>query len=84
MTFYLSHLSENHQRSHIEGSGISLEIAAERGYRTAHGRSELPEAFKSYQRRAPALVVPMYSPDGKTTGHQIRPDNPRKDRRSKR
>jgi len=59
----------------LEESGIAPEIAAERGYRTA-GRSGVPEAFRRYQRR-PGLLVPMYSPDGTTTSHQLRPDAPR-------
>jgi hypothetical protein len=83
MTSYPSQLSATHEGQLLEESGIAPERVAERGYRTATRRSELPDAFKSYQRRAPALVVPMHSPDGKTTGHQIRPDNPRKARRGK-
>jgi hypothetical protein len=66
----------------LEESGISEEIAAERGYRTARRRSEVPEAFKDYQRR-PGLVAPMFSPDGVTRGVQLRPDKPRKNKRGK-
>jgi hypothetical protein len=58
-------------------SGIDPGVAAERGYYTARRRSEVPEAFKDYQRKA-GLVVPMFSPDGETTGYQLRPDRPRK------
>jgi len=58
-------------------SGISPEVARERGYYTARRRSEVPEAFKYYQRK-PGLVVPMFSPDGETVGYQLRPDKPRK------
>jgi hypothetical protein len=61
----------------FEESGISHEIAEERGYYTARRRSEVPEAFKDYQRK-PGLVVPMFSPDGETVGYQLRPDRPRK------
>jgi hypothetical protein len=70
-------LSASHQKMLFEESGISSDVAAERGYYTARSRSELPEAFKDYQRRR-GLVVPMYSPDGETIGHQLRPDRPRK------
>jgi hypothetical protein len=59
-------------------SGISPEVAAERGYYTARKRSDVPQAFKDYQRK-PGLVVPMFSPDGETVGYQLRPDRPRKD-----
>ncbi|PLS85040.1 MAG: hypothetical protein CYG60_14725, partial [Actinobacteria bacterium] len=61
----------------FEESGISPDVAAERGYYTARRRSEVPDVFKDYQRKA-GLVVPMYSPDGETVGYQLRPDKPRK------
>src|SRR5215204_5844576 len=70
-------LSDSHRRMLFEESGISPAVATERGYYTARRRSEAPEAFKGYQRK-PGLVVPMFSPDGKTTGFQLRPDRPRK------
>jgi len=61
----------------FEGSGISPEVAAARGYRTIRHRSEAPPEFKDYQRRA-GLLIPLYSPDGGTAGYQLRPDKPRK------
>jgi hypothetical protein len=61
----------------FEESGIHPDVAAERGYYTARKRSEVPEAFRNYQCKT-GLVVPMYSPDGETTGYQLRPDRPRK------
>ena len=70
-------LSDSHRRMVFEESGISPDVAAERGYYTARKRSEVPEVFKDYQRRA-GLVVPMFSPDGETVGYQLRPDKPRK------
>ncbi len=66
----------------LEESGIYPEVAAQRGYRTVRSRTELLE-FKKYQRRAPGLHIPTYSPDGTTTSAQLRPDNPRKDKRGK-
>ena len=75
----LADLSEEHRRMLLEESGISLDVAAKRGYYTARTRAEVPEAFAGYQRR-PGLVAPMLSADGKTLGWQIRPDNPRKDK----
>lgn len=71
-------LSQEHRRMLLEESGISPDVAAERGYYTARRRSEIPEAFSSYQRRL-GLVVPMFSPDGERVGYQLRPDRPRKD-----
>jgi hypothetical protein len=71
-------LSDSHCRMLYDESGISANVAAERGYFTARRRSEVPEAFKDYQRR-PGLVVPMFSPDGETVGYQLRPNKPRRD-----
>lgn len=75
-------LSSDHTRMLLDESGISPEIAAERGYRTVRRRAELSE-YKAYQRRVPALLVPVYSPDGETTLSQLRPDNSRKDKKGK-
>jgi hypothetical protein len=61
-------------------SGIDAGVVSERGYETVTRRSELLE-FGEKQRRAspdaPALRVPMYSPDGVTRLSQIRPHTPR-------
>jgi hypothetical protein len=70
-------LSDSHRRMLFEESGISPDVAEERGYYTARSRSEVPEAFKDYQRK-PGLVVPMFSPDGETVAYQLRTDKPRK------
>jgi hypothetical protein len=58
-------------------SAISPEVAAARGYRTIRRRSEVPDAFPGWQRRL-GLLVPTFSPDGVTSGYQLRPDRPRK------
>jgi hypothetical protein len=70
-------LSERHRQMLYGESGNSLDVVAERGYRTCQRRDAFPPEFKRYQRRVPALVIPMYSPDALTTRHQIRPDKPR-------
>ena len=57
-------------------SGISPEVAAERGYHTARLRSQVPEALKDYQRR-PGLVIPVLTPSGERRV-RLRPDRPRK------
>ena len=69
-------LSDSHRRMLYEESGISPDVAEERGYYTARRRSEVPEAFKDYQRR-PGLVIPVLTPSG---AHRVRlrPDRPRK------
>ena len=76
------HLSSKHSHMLLHESGIDPVRAAERDYRTIRSRAELL-GFKKYQRRAPALRIPLYSPDGITQSCQLRPDNPRKDRKAK-
>ncbi len=70
-------LSQEHRRILEVASAIDRDVAAERGYYTARRGADVPEVFKHYQRK-PGLVVPMYSPDGKTVSYQLRPDRPRK------
>src|SRR5215207_11477826 len=81
MAFYPNHesctLSDSHQEMLYDKSGIDSSVVAERGYYTARKRSEVPEDFKDYQRRV-GLVIPMFSPNGKTVGYQLRPNRPRK------
>jgi len=61
-----------------EGSGISVDVIRERGYRSVLGRSELETlGFSSAQRRAPGILIPLWSVDGKEAGFQFRPDHPR-------
>lgn len=67
--------SEHHRMLNVE-SDIDAGVIAERGYFSAHSRADVPDAFSAGQKRAGALIIPMYSPDGTTTGHQIRPDKP--------
>ncbi len=64
-------LSEEHRRELEEGSGISPEVIAARGYYTAHKPAELPATFPRWQRR-PGLVVPGLSPSG-ARFHQYKP-----------
>lgn len=72
-------LSKDHLSMLLDESAIDPEIVRGRGYRTSPGRADAPATFKPYQRRA-GLVMPMYSPDGESTSHQLRPDRPRKDK----
>ncbi len=77
-------LLEEHRREIEDGSGVSPEIRVGRGYYSVTRRAELEGTpLKDYQRRAPAWVAPMYSPDGETTSLQIKPKNPRKDKKGK-
>jgi hypothetical protein len=73
-------LSKEHLRCLIEESGISEEAIRARGYRTAATVEEVEAlGFEEYQRRAPALVLPVHRINGKQVFHRIRPDDPRTD-----
>jgi hypothetical protein len=67
-------LSDSHSRQ-LKSSDIALHVAAARGYRTIRHRSEVPDEFADWQRRL-GLLVPTPSPDGKTKGHQLKPNKP--------
>src|SRR5215210_3730768 len=68
----------HHRRMLLEESGISPAVVAERGYYRAKTKAELARlGFSERQRRAVALVIPMYSPAGELVTHQIKPDSPR-------
>lgn len=63
---------------HLKASAISLDVIKERGYTTVMGRKVLKDAgFSPAQQRAPGILMPLYSPDGSSSGLQYRPDHPR-------
>ncbi len=74
------HLSRKHSHMLLHESGIDPAVAEERGYETVTSRAELLD-FSKKQRRAspdaPALRVPLHSPDGITRLPQIKPHTPR-------
>jgi len=71
-------------RELIVRSAITPEVAAARGYFSAGEKRELEVlGFADYQRRVPALVVPLHDVHGQVVTHQIRPDIPRKKRGGK-
>lgn len=73
---HLTHLSE--------GSGISLDVIKERGYRSILGKNELAKAgFISSQQRTAGILIPLWGVDGGQVGCQYRPDNPRSDSRQR-
>ena len=69
-------LSNEHEHELLNGSGVSREFVAARGYYAATRRSEVPEVFPEWQRRL-GLVVPLLSPDGETVSYQLKPKKPR-------
>lgn len=61
----------------IEASGISKEIAAERGYFSVSEPKELQGVVPKPQQLAPALVIPVIDTWGDRVFFQTRPDSPR-------
>ena len=77
-------LLTDHFQHVTEGSGISPEVIKERGYRSMLGKSELEKlGFTAAQQRAPGILIPVWSVDGKEVGCQFRPDHPRMNARGK-
>jgi len=80
----VSELLTEHYRHLNEGSGISAEVIRERGYRSLLGKSELEKlGYTPAQQRAPGILIPLWSVDGKEAGFQFRPDHPRTNNRDK-
>jgi peptidoglycan/xylan/chitin deacetylase (PgdA/CDA1 family) len=72
-------LLQRHLDALTQGSGLSLDIIRERGYRTVLGKKQLSDAgFGKAQWCVPGLLMPVYTPDGQTLPLCYRPDFPRK------
>src|SRR5215216_7496280 len=70
-------------REITEESAIAPAVALERGYyleKTKRGLERL--GFKRRQQRAPAMVIPRFSPSGEPIPPQIKPDNPLSEERN--
>ncbi len=76
-------LEPRHFRALQEGSGLSVEIIRERGYRTVHKPDELRAlGFSEVQSKCtPGLLLPGTTPDGGNGLYTYRPDFPRTDAR---
>jgi hypothetical protein len=73
-------LLPDHQRL-LAASGISAEVARERGYVSVDTAARLkPAGFTKSQRSAPGLLIPVHGTDGQRRTNQYRPDTPRLDR----
>jgi len=74
-------LSPAHQDKLFRQSGISVEVAAGRGYRTVtkdeDGLNYRENGWGSLVRFMPALEIPIWTPNGRSSVPQLRPDNPR-------
>ena len=73
-------LSPEHRQTLEVESAIAPEVISERGYFTATDPAELEElGFARFQRRVPALVIPVHGVDKRLRFYRIRPDDPRED-----
>lgn len=80
----IPYLLQRHFDNHVKGSGIPIEVAKERGYRTILETNELKKlGFSKFQRRTPGLLLPVHTPDGGQPFCQYRPDNPRQNNKAK-
>jgi hypothetical protein len=71
-------LLPQHEALLIE-SAIAPDVATARGYRSVIDKSDLAGlGFPGYQRRVPALVIPVWNIYGEIETYQLRPDVPRK------
>jgi len=67
-----------HHREHLQGSAISPDVIAERGYRTVTTKAELARlGFGRTQQNVPALLMPIHNTRGERVLYQSRPDEPR-------
>lgn len=80
----IPYLLQRHFDNHVNGSGISVEVAKERGYRSILGKQELASlGFSKSQIRTSGLLLPVHTPDRKQAFCQYRPDNPRQNAQGK-
>lgn len=72
-------LLQHHLDMLTKGSGLSLDLIRERGYRSALGKAELRAlSFLPRQCRTPGLLLPVCPPDGAGGLYCYRPDTPRR------
>jgi hypothetical protein len=71
-------LLTRHFEQLTKGSGLSLDVIRERGYRSILGRKQLADVgFARSQQRPPGLLLPVCPPDGCNSLYCYRPDEPR-------
>jgi hypothetical protein len=71
-------LLPHHLKQLQNGSSISTKVIAQRGYWSATDAKELIKfGFAHYQRKVPALVVPVTGVNGEVVTWVLRPDSPR-------
>jgi hypothetical protein len=62
----------------LAASGISSEVASERGYVSVDTKTRLERVgFSKLQRRVPGLLIPVHDVTGEVATYEYRPDTPR-------
>jgi hypothetical protein len=71
-------LSADHIKQLVEGSGISPDVIAERGYKSVTQRTTLQDCgFSAEQAKAaPGLLIPQHGTDGTNGRYTFKPDRP--------
>lgn len=73
-----------HHKAMVRESGITPEVAQERGYRSVTRKADLATlGFTAAQRNVPTLLIPVHGVDGEVRTYQSRPDHPRISREGK-
>lgn len=84
MTDYGYGAAVNRQHAkRLKASAITREVALARGYRSVVDKQELAELDFGPRQRLPGLVIPFYAVDGEVALYQLRPDEPRTDKRGR-
>ncbi|HEY8597800.1 MAG TPA: hypothetical protein VIL85_05175, partial [Thermomicrobiales bacterium] len=68
----------DHHRAQLDASAIAQTELTQRGYFSAQRIIDVKRyGFGEVQCNVPALVIPIYGPDGQIVLYQSRPDTPR-------
>jgi len=84
LSMEIPELLQTHFNHLHQGSGISMEVIEERGYKSVLAEVELIKlGFAKSQYRKLGILIPLWGVDGQKIGYTYRPDNPREDSRSR-
>lgn len=71
-------LLSRHRDEIIDGSGVDIEVARERGYASVLGKADLKdEGFAVSQQRPPGIIIPVWTVEGIRAASMYKPDFPR-------
>lgn len=76
MRAYGMRLFDHHQEL-LDASGVDVEVARERGYRSVDTKAGARRLGFSAAQAGDGLLIPLWGVDGKVAGYQLRRDEPR-------